>query len=175
MGRVLAASTNPRLGYLWEPFNPRHRPGTFPVRFPRYFEYLCAENGRPYVEPMSATLAFRYRPGAELRSLRSPRDAARMGRDWARFGLGVRVPMLIISPWAKRGVIHTTYDFTSVLKFIDQDFGMPILSRREQQSNSIRTAFQFSHPLPRWQAPQRNCPPVSAAELAATGRNIDPS
>jgi hypothetical protein len=85
VGRVLAASTNPPLGYLWEPFNPRHRPGTFPVRFPRYFEYLCAENGPPYVEPMGAALAFRYRPGAELRSLRSPKDAARMGRDWARF------------------------------------------------------------------------------------------
>jgi len=85
VGRVLAASTSPPLGYLWEPFNPRHRPGTFPVRFPRYFEYLCAENGGPYVEPMTATLRFRYRPGAELRSLRSPKDAARMGRDWARF------------------------------------------------------------------------------------------
>jgi phospholipase C len=92
-----------------------------------------------------------------------------------RFGLGVRVPMLIISPWAKQGVDHTTYDFTSVLKFIDEDFGMPILSRREQQSNSIRSAFQFSHPLPRWQAPLRTCPPVSEAELAATGRNVDPS
>jgi len=83
--------------------------------------------------------------------------------------------MLIISPWAKQGVDHTTYDFTSVLKFIDEDFGMPILSRREQQSNSIRSAFQFSHPLPRWQAPLRTCPPVSEAELAATGRNVDPS
>ena len=85
MGRVLAASTSPRLGYLWEPFNPRHRPGTFPVRFPRYFEYLCAENGGPYVEPITAALGFRYRPGAELRSLRSPKDAARMARDWGRF------------------------------------------------------------------------------------------
>jgi len=82
---VLAASTSPRLGYLWEPFNPRHRPGTFPVRFPRYFEYLCSENGAPCVEPLRASLGFRYRPGAELRSLRSPKDAARMGRDWARF------------------------------------------------------------------------------------------
>ena len=85
MGRVLAASTSPPLGYLWEPFNPRHRPGTFPVRFPRYFEYLCAENGAPYVEPLRAALGFRYRPGAELRSLHSPKDAARMARDWARF------------------------------------------------------------------------------------------
>ena len=32
-----------------------------------------------------------------------------------------------------------------------------------------------THPLPRWQAPMRNCPPVSEAELAATGRNVDPS
>jgi Sulfotransferase family len=85
VGRVLAASTSPRLGYLWEPFNPRHRPGTFPVRFPRYFEYLCAENGADYAGPLRDALAFRYRAGAELRTLRSPKDAARMGRDWARF------------------------------------------------------------------------------------------
>jgi phospholipase C len=83
--------------------------------------------------------------------------------------------MLIISPWARRAVVHTTYDFTSVLKFIDEDFGMPILSRREQGANSIRNAFQFSHPLPRWRASMRDCPPVSAAQLAATGRNIDPN
>jgi Sulfotransferase family len=83
-GRVLAFSPTP-LGYIWEPFNPRHRPGTFPVRFPRYFEYLCAENGAAYVGPMAETLAFRYRPGAELRSLRSPKDATRMARDWGRF------------------------------------------------------------------------------------------
>jgi len=30
-GRVLAFSPTP-LGYIWEPFNPRHRPGTFPIR-----------------------------------------------------------------------------------------------------------------------------------------------
>jgi Sulfotransferase family len=83
-GRVLAFSPTP-LGYIWEPFNPRHRPGTFPIRFPRYFEYLCAENGATYAGPLADTLAFRYRPAAELRSLRSPRDAGRMARDWSRF------------------------------------------------------------------------------------------
>jgi hypothetical protein len=83
-GRVLAFSPTP-LGYIWEPFNPRHRPGTFPIRFPRYFEYLCAENGAAYAAPLADTLAFRYRPAAELRSLRSPRDAARMARDWSQF------------------------------------------------------------------------------------------
>jgi sulfotransferase family protein len=82
-GRLLAASPTP-VGYLWEPFNPRHRPGTFPIRFPHYFHYVCAENAAEVRAPLADALAFRYRPGAELRSLRSVRDAARMGRDWWR-------------------------------------------------------------------------------------------
>jgi phospholipase C len=92
-----------------------------------------------------------------------------------RFGLGVRVPMLVISPWAKPGVDHTTYDFTSVLKFIDEDFGMPLLTPREREENSIRNAFQFTHPLKRWTAPIKACPAVSATELEATGKDVDPS
>jgi phospholipase C len=92
-----------------------------------------------------------------------------------RFGMGVRVPMLVISPWAKRRVDHTVYDFTSVLKFIDEDFGLPILSARERHASSIAGAFQFRHALPKWTAPVRACPKVSAASLSATGRDVDPS
>lgn len=84
VGRVLAASATP-VGYIWEPFNPRHRLGTFPIRFPHYFHYLCAENGASCAGPIADMLAFRYRLPAELRSLRSPRDAGRMGRDWWHF------------------------------------------------------------------------------------------
>jgi Sulfotransferase family len=84
VGRVLAAAPGP-VGYIWEPFNPRHRPGTFPIRFPHYFHYVCAENAAECEQQMADVLAFRYRPLAELRSLRGPRDAGRMGRDWARF------------------------------------------------------------------------------------------
>jgi Sulfotransferase family len=82
-GRLLAASPTP-VGWLWEPFNPRHRPGTFPIRFPHYFHYVCAENGAGLVGPIADALAFRYRPGAELGTVRSARDAGRMGRDWWR-------------------------------------------------------------------------------------------
>ena len=83
-GRVLAFSPTP-VGYIWEPFNPRHRPGTFPIRFPQYFHYLCAENGAACAGAIAEMLAFRYRPAAEVRSLRSARDAGRMARDWSRF------------------------------------------------------------------------------------------
>ncbi len=92
-----------------------------------------------------------------------------------RFGMGPRVPMLVISPWSKPGVDHTVYDFTSVLRFIDEDFGLPLLSAREREANSIANAFQFDHPLPRWQAPLKTCPAVSQAQLSATGKDVDPS
>jgi hypothetical protein len=106
-GRVLAASATP-VGYIWEPFNPRHRPGTFPIRFPHYFHYLCAENGAACAGPIADMLAFRYRPAAELARLRSARDAARMGRDWWRFARSrrrgatplVKDPIALFSaPW----------------------------------------------------------------------------
>ena len=50
-----------------------------------YFHYLCAENGAACAGAIAEMLAFRYRPAAEVRSLRSARDAGRMARDWSRF------------------------------------------------------------------------------------------
>ncbi|HET6847784.1 MAG TPA: alkaline phosphatase family protein [Gaiellales bacterium] len=86
-----------------------------------------------------------------------------------RFGLGVRSPLLVISPWAKRGIDHTTYDFTSVIKFASENFGLPLLTAREREANSLRSAFQFRHPLPRWTAPVRSCPNVKFVQKEADG------
>ena len=45
------------------------------------------------------------------------------------FGLGVRIPTWIVSPWAKPGHIEpTTYDFGSILKFIERVYGLPTLA-----------------------------------------------
>ena len=76
------------------------------------------------------------------------------------YGPGPRVPMLVISPWSKRGIDHTTYDFTSVLKFAGQNFGLPNLTPRESSANSLRSAFQFTKPLKPWVAPITACPYV---------------
>jgi phospholipase C len=38
-------------------------------------------------------------------------------------GYGLRVPALVISPWAKRGYVdHQTLSFDAYLKFIEDDF-----------------------------------------------------
>jgi phospholipase C len=45
------------------------------------------------------------------------------------FGLGVRIPTWVISPWAKAAHIEPkTYDLTSILKFIERLHGLPTLA-----------------------------------------------
>jgi acid phosphatase len=45
-----------------------------------------------------------------------------------RWGPGVRVPALIVSPFAKRGFVdHTPYDTTSIMRFIAKRFDLPAL------------------------------------------------
>ena len=80
------------------------------------------------------------------------------------FGFGPRVPLLIISPWAKRGHIsHTSLEFSSVLKFIEERFDLDPLTERDQDANDLIDSFDFDH-LPRepllLQA--RKCPGATA-------------
>ena len=60
-------------------------------------------------------------------------------------GLGPRVPMLIISPWAKQGYIDsTTYEFSSVLKFIETVFGLDCMTHRDCAASDMMNAFDFT-------------------------------
>ena len=96
MGQVLAASPE-AVGYVWEPFSILHRPGTCAVRFEHWFPYVCEENEGPVRGPVAEMLRWRYAAGAELRSLRSPKDAARMVRDasrFARYRRAAAIPLL---------------------------------------------------------------------------------
>lgn len=59
-------------------------------------------------------------------------------------GLGPRVPLLIVSPWARRGYIdHTTYEFSSVLKFIETLHGLGPLTERDARADDMMGAFDF--------------------------------
>jgi phospholipase C len=62
-----------------------------------------------------------------------------------KFGLGPRVPMLIISPYAKAGYVsHTQYEFASVLRFIEDRFGLPALTARDAAANGPEDSFDFT-------------------------------
>jgi phospholipase C len=59
-------------------------------------------------------------------------------------GYGFRAPALLVSPYARRGhVDSTTLDFTSQLKFIENNWGIPPLAARDAAANDIVTAFDF--------------------------------
>jgi acid phosphatase len=61
-----------------------------------------------------------------------------------RWGPGGRVPMLVISPYAKKGFIdHTQYDHTSTLKFIETRWGLDPLTSRDAAANDLTNAFDF--------------------------------
>jgi phospholipase C len=65
-------------------------------------------------------------------------------------GLGIRVPCLIISPYAKQGYVsHTQYEYGSILKFIEEAFGLPALGPTSEgytdtRATSIEDSFNFT-------------------------------
>ncbi len=60
------------------------------------------------------------------------------------YGYGPRVPTLVISPFAKPGYIsHHTYDFTSMLKFIELRYGLGHLTARDDRADPMFDCFNF--------------------------------
>jgi phospholipase C len=60
------------------------------------------------------------------------------------FGLGPRVPLLIVSPYAKAGTVtHKTYEFSSFLAFMERLFGLSHLTSRDKNANDLFDAFDF--------------------------------
>ena len=61
------------------------------------------------------------------------------------FGFGIRVPLLTISPYAKRGhVDHRLGEFSSILRFIEDNWGLSRLTHRDRRANNLSYNFDFS-------------------------------
>ena len=72
-----------------------------------------------------------------------------------QFGFGFRVPTIVISPWSKHSYVdHTQYEFASLLKMVEDNWGLPRLANphdRDELTNigDMANAFDFSQaPLP---------------------------
>jgi phospholipase C len=63
------------------------------------------------------------------------------------FGLGFRVPALLVSPYARRGLIdHTQLEHASMLKFIEDNWTVAPLGTRDARANDFLSAFDFRRP-----------------------------
>lgn len=98
------------------------------------------------------------------------------------YGFGPRVPLLIISPFAKQGYIsHTQYEFSSLLKFAEARFNLAPLTPRDTMSNDMTDSFNFDQdPRPLFMLQTRVCgaaptpaPTISAMQALKKGNPID--
>jgi phospholipase C len=78
------------------------------------------------------------------------------------FGLGLRVPLLLIAPYARRGYIsHTPYAFDSVLRTFEELADLPPLTARDRAAPDLLDSFDFSQrPAPPLLLTPRRCPAV---------------
>jgi phospholipase C len=85
---------------------------------------------------------------------------------------GPRVPLILISPYARHDFIdHTRYDFGSILRYIEDKYGLPPLAKYDAGATSLAGAFDFTQtPAPPLVLPSRTCPPgANLAKMTLAG------
>lgn len=83
---------------------------------------------------------------------------------------GFRVPAVLVSPYAQRGVVDSTpLDFTSIPRFIERNWGLRPLARRDAGTGSLTRSVDFSRP-PR--APELLSPERAGAAPSDARRSV---
>lgn len=93
--------------------------------------------------------------------------------DYAAEGfdqLGFRVPSLIVGPWVRQGVDPTTYDHTSVLKYVCERFGLQPWNTRIASANSLAAALDLERMASGIPLEPATIPPFDAPAV----ENLDP-
>jgi phospholipase C len=75
-------------------------------------------------------------------------------------GLGFRVPLIVVSPWARQGYIsHQQHEFGSFLHMTEEVFNLPSLGTRDAISDDLSDCFDFTQtPQPYVQVPTSYSP-----------------
>ena len=75
-------------------------------------------------------------------------------------GLGFRVPLLVISPYARAGYIsHSPHEFSGFLKYTEEVFGLPSLGTRDVAADDFADCFNYAQaPLAYVQVPVKQGP-----------------
>jgi len=61
------------------------------------------------------------------------------------YELGFRVPLIVISPYAKAHYVsHDQHEFGSILKFVEETFGLPSLHTTDVRADDLLDCFDFS-------------------------------
>ncbi|HYL27567.1 MAG TPA: alkaline phosphatase family protein [Candidatus Nitrosotalea sp.] len=85
------------------------------------------------------------------------------------FELGFRVPLLVISPYAKQSYVsHKQHEFGSILKFAEETFGLGSLNTTDVRADDLSDCFDFK------QSP-RQFVPIQIPAGPNLGKNASPA
>jgi phospholipase C len=92
------------------------------------------------------------------------------------YGAGIRVPLLIISPFVRRGTVYSKFGtFDSLLAFVEANWRLRNLTQRDAKANNLMDAFHFAkdaEPAPALLLPMQKAPKLSPQELKLLDRQI---
>lgn len=66
-------------------------------------------------------------------------------RKTIAWGLGFRVPLIVVSPYAKHGYVsHVQHEFGSILKFVEDNFMLASLGQADASADNLMDFFDFT-------------------------------
>ena len=81
------------------------------------------------------------------------------------FGAGIRMPLLIVSPFVRAGTVYSRFGtFDSLLAFVEANWRLGSLTQRDRTANNLMDAFQFHGDLE--VAPALILPLLKAPEMS---------
>jgi phospholipase C len=111
-----------------------------------YFDHIVPPQPPTPVLPGLSTVSTE----GEIHNFVNPAHKPVYTKDNLPYGLGARVPMLMVSPWSKGGyVCSQVFDHTSVIRFIEARFGVTepnITPWRRSICGDLTSAFDFARP-----------------------------
>jgi phospholipase C len=90
------------------------------------------------------------------------------------YELGFRVPLIVISPYTKKGYVsHEQHEFGSILKFVEDTFGLGSLGTTDVRSDNLADCFNFSQKPRKFTPIKAPLPPSYFLRQPISTRNPD--
>jgi phospholipase C len=142
----LAAGTLPQVVFVDGADNVEDEHPHANVRSGEHWTYRLYQALRNGPDWLSSVMLFTYdEAGGFFDHVPPPNTCVARPQDSAFFELGTRVPLIVVSPWARRHYVSKSQkEHTSMTRFIETVFNLPALTARDANSDALLDMFDFA-------------------------------